>query len=112
MQARALCVAMATFAALLGGWTPAQGQTFQNTGAITIPGNGVATPYPSTISVSGLAEPVVSITVTLVGVQHTFPGDIDIVLVGPGGQAVMLMSDAGGGLDISNVTLTFMDGAS
>jgi hypothetical protein len=41
--------------------------------------------------------------------SHTFPDDIDILLVGPFGQNVILMSDAGGSLDINSVTLTFDD---
>ncbi|MFF2291115.1 proprotein convertase P-domain-containing protein [Peribacillus butanolivorans] len=48
---------------------------------------------------------------TLTNMSHTFPDDIDILLVGPGGQNVILMSDAGGGADINNVTLTFDDDA-
>src|SRR6185503_1794692 len=47
----------------------------------------------------------------LKGLSHTYPDDLDILLVGPAGQKVVLMSDAGGGTDISNVTLTFDDGA-
>jgi hypothetical protein len=37
---------------------------------------------------------------------------VDILLVGPGGQSVILMSDAGGSNDISAVDLTFDDEAS
>jgi len=32
---------------------------------------------------------------------------MDMLLVGPGGQTVVLMSDAGGALDVVNVNLTF-----
>ncbi len=90
---------------------PADGQTFQNTGSITIPDNGPAAPYPSTIAVSGLDESIASMTVSLSGLSHSFPDDIDILLVGPGGEVVLLMSDAGGGDNVSIVNLTFMDGA-
>ncbi|MGH9903539.1 MAG: proprotein convertase P-domain-containing protein, partial [Pyrinomonadaceae bacterium] len=51
------------------------------------------------------------VTVTLTGIEHTFPSDIDVLLVGPQGQKMILMSDAGGGTDINNVTLTFDDAA-
>jgi subtilisin-like proprotein convertase family protein len=44
--------------------------------------------------------------------SHTFPDDIDILLVDPTGLKTLLMSDAGGGPDITNVTLTFDDAAS
>lgn len=87
-----------------------------NPTAITIPGapapatSGIAAPYPSAINVSGLTGTVSKVTATLNGLTHTFPGDIDAVLVGPGGQRVILMSDAGGGTDIVGVNLTFEDG--
>ena len=32
-------------------------------------------------------------------------GDLDVLLVGPAGQRVMLMSDAGGSADVSGVSL-------
>lgn len=68
---------------------------------------GAATPYPSTIDVSGLSGSIVSVVVRLNGLSHTFPDDLDIVLVGPSGQAVMLMSDVGGATPITNVNLVF-----
>jgi hypothetical protein len=49
--------------------------------------------------------------VTLDRISHTYPDDLDILLVAPGGQKVLLMSDAGGGTGINNVTLTFDDAA-
>lgn len=87
---------------------------FSNTAPITIPGTGTsgpAAPYPSTITVSGLTGVVTDVNVTLTGVSHTFPDDIDILLVGPGGQTLVLMSDCGGGPDITGITLTFDDAA-
>ena len=53
---------------------------------------------------SGVISKVI---VKLNGLQHTYPDDIDILLVGPGGERVMLMSDAGGSKDVVNVNLTF-----
>ena len=49
--------------------------------------------------------------VTLTGITHTYPDDINVLLVGPGGQDVILMSGTGGDPDISSVTLTFDDEA-
>ncbi|MCZ7605608.1 MAG: hypothetical protein M5U25_05930 [Planctomycetota bacterium] len=72
-------------------------QTFSNAGAITIPSSSAATPYPSTINVTGLTGTPASITVTLTGVSHTWPDDIDILLENPNGDAIMLMSDCGWG---------------
>jgi hypothetical protein len=40
---------------------------------------------------------------------HTFPADIDMLLVSPNGIAVMLMSDACGGSRVTNLNLTFND---
>ena len=35
------------------------------------------------------------VTVRLNNIAHTFPDDIDVLLVGPGGQTSILMSDNG-----------------
>lgn len=92
--------------------------SFTNAGSITIPAGapsttlGPASPYPSIINVSGLAGPVSKVTAQLVRLNHTFPADIDILLVGPGGQKLLLMSDVGSGFAVTNVTLTFDDAAS
>jgi uncharacterized repeat protein (TIGR01451 family) len=83
--------------------------SFTNPVSITIPDNGSGAPYPSVITVAGVTDPVVTTTVTLTNITHTFPDDIDVLLVGPGGQNVLLMSDVGGGSNISGVTLTFAD---
>ena len=52
-----------------------------------------------------------SLTVTLSGITHTWPEDIDLLLVSPTGQKVMLMSDVGGGHSLNGVTLTLSDSA-
>jgi subtilisin-like proprotein convertase family protein len=95
---------------------PAAATAFQNTGLITIPAAGTgpaqSNPYPSTIAVSGLTGSVVDVNVTLNGITHTFPDDIDVLLVGPFGQNVVLMADSGGSNDITGVNLTFDDSAS
>lgn len=72
-------------------------------------GIALATPYPSTINVAGVTGTVTKVTLLLDNFSHTFPGDVDIVLVGPGGQRVLLMSDVGGGTDAVNADLTFDD---
>jgi subtilisin-like proprotein convertase family protein len=85
---------------------------FSNTGAITIPGTGTlgnASPYPSTIAVSGLNATVSKVTLTLDNLTHTNPDDIDILLVGPTGVKMILMSDSGGSNNVSNIDLTFDD---
>lgn len=83
-----------------------------NATSISIPDMGAASPFPSSISVSSITGSVSKVTATLRGLTHTWPDDLDILLVGPGGQKVMLMSDAGGGNDVNGITLTFDDSAS
>lgn len=87
----------------------ASGQTFSNPGIITISDNAAATPYPVTINVVGGPGSIGSMTVTLTGFSHSFPNDVDIVLVGPTGLATILMSDCGSGVDASNLNFTFRD---
>jgi uncharacterized repeat protein (TIGR01451 family) len=85
--------------------------TFSNTAPIVINDATNATPYPSTISVSGVGGSIAKLTVTMSDLVHGFPDDVDALLVGPAGQNVMLMSDCGGGNFITNVTLNFDDAA-
>lgn len=88
----------------------ASGQTFTSSGAITIPVSGPTTPYPSIINVTGVTGPITRLQVVLSGLSHTWPDDIDLLLVAPTGQTVVLMSDAGGSFDLSGVELVFTDG--
>lgn len=87
--------------------TPPPGGSAFTGSAITLGDNQAGAPYPSTIAVAGLTGSIAKVTVRLDSLTHTYPDDIDMVLVGPGGQAVMLMSDAGGGTNLSNLALTF-----
>ena len=84
-------------------------RSFTNSNVIIIPNSGQANTYPSTLAVSGIAGSVSKVTVTIRQLTHTFPEDIDMLLVGPAGQKVMLMSDAGAGNGITGVTLTLDD---
>ncbi len=85
--------------------------SFSNAAPITINDLSPATPYPSVINVAGLGGSVSQVTVTLANLSHPSPDDLDLLLVGPTGQKLVLMSDAGGFTTISNVTLTFDDAA-
>lgn len=85
--------------------------TFANNSAVSIPQSGPADTYPSVLNVSGLSGIVGKVVVTLNGLAHTFPDDLDILLVNPAGQKVMLVSDAGGAYGINNVGLTLSDSA-
>ena len=83
--------------------------SFASLSAITIPSRDAASPYPSTLTVSGLPGSIAKLSVTLSNLSHTQPDDLDILLVGPSGQNVLLMSDVGGTTDANNLTLTFDD---
>ncbi|MBI5383646.1 MAG: hypothetical protein HZA90_03065 [Verrucomicrobia bacterium] len=101
----------ATFPIRLGVAVPSGSATFANPAAITIVDNAAAAPYPSTIPVAGFTRPVTKVTVELRGLSHTFPDDLDVLLVGPTGLSAVLMSDVGGGADLTNVNLVFDDAA-
>ena len=94
--------------------------TFSNTAPVLISSGpltgtvvaGVASPYPSNITVSGLPTSGVTVTsVTLNNLSHTWAGDLDILLQSPTGQNVILLSDNGGSSDFINSTLVFSDAA-
>ncbi len=93
-------------------------QTFSNTAAIAVPGSGTgattgapANPYPSNIVVSGASPTFSKVTVSLNAISHTFPSDIDVLLVSPTGAKFILMSDVIGGTDLTGQTYTFDDAA-
>jgi subtilisin-like proprotein convertase family protein len=73
---------------------------------------GEAAPYPSVIKVAGWGGAVQSVQVSLVGLTHVHPEDLDVLLVSPDStRAVMLMAHAGGPV-ASGLRLTFAEGAS
>lgn len=67
--------------------------TVTNSTPLTIPSVGASTPYGTTVNVAGLSGNK-KIKLELTGFSHTFPGDVDVLLVGPGGQKFIVMSDA------------------
>ncbi|TPW18543.1 MAG: hypothetical protein FD130_179 [Halothiobacillaceae bacterium] len=91
--------------------TTVSGNTFCNAGPLAINSSGMATPYPSHIFVAGLANATTSVTLTLNNLSHSRPDDIDLLLVGPTGAQLVPLSDVGGTLAASNVTLTLDDTA-
>jgi subtilisin-like proprotein convertase family protein len=116
LQDGATNLGTATFTFVLGS-TVTNTTTFSNPAAITIldtpriGGIAPSSPYPSNITVAGVVGTVSKVTAKLKGLSHTFPSDVDILLVGPGGQKLLLMSDVGGGTDAVNTTITFDDAA-
>lgn len=70
-----------------------------------------AAPYPSTITVSGAPIFVTDVNVILTGITHDFGDDIDMLLVGPTGKTVVLISDAGNGDPVTAADITLDDAA-
>ncbi|MBZ2197323.1 Ig-like domain repeat protein [Occultella gossypii] len=93
--------------------------TFTSMGPISIPGAGSpdqfgpADPYPSNIAVSGLAGAVSNVSVALTGLSHLFVNDVDMLLVAPTGDNLVVMSDVGEAtftVSADDVDLTIADG--
>ncbi len=85
---------------------------FTNGAMITINDAAPASPYPSTINVSGLGGVVSKVSVTVSNFNHQWPSDVSMLLVSPAGSKTYLMSRAGGSYWATNATLTFEDAAS
>ena len=88
--------------------------TFSNSTSIAIPATGTsgnALPYPSNITATGATGTVSKVVVKLNGLTHQFPDDIDMLLVGPGGQNAIIMSDADSDDPGGGITLTLDDAA-
>jgi subtilisin-like proprotein convertase family protein len=87
-----------------------------NAGAITINDSATppttATPYPSVINISGAIGIFSLVSVELNGINHTFPDDIDILLVAPNTpDTATIMSDVGGSTVVTGINLSLTDGA-
>jgi subtilisin-like proprotein convertase family protein len=67
--------------------------------------------YPSEINVSGLPTRLDDVDVTLRGLTHSYPADLDVMLVGPHGQQATVMSDAGDAFSVELVEVTLDDEA-
>ncbi len=80
-----------------------------NSRYIHIPWGGQAAPYPSTLYLGSVPGLIRALTVTLHDLNHTYPADLIVLLVGPDDRSVVLMANAGGGVDVSGVTVTFND---
>ncbi|HZI19988.1 MAG TPA: proprotein convertase P-domain-containing protein [Pyrinomonadaceae bacterium] len=85
------------------GTTATGTHTFSNNSPVAIPGTGTGAstgapgnPYPSSINVAGVAGTVQRVAVRLKNFNHTWPNDVDMLLVGPGGQRMVILSDAVG----------------
>jgi subtilisin-like proprotein convertase family protein len=86
-----------------------------NPGAVSILDSNApptaGSPYPSSITASGLGPRLCRAEVLLNGLGHAFPEDLDLLLAGPSGADAILLSDVGGDLPASGVNLVLSDGA-
>jgi subtilisin-like proprotein convertase family protein len=72
-------------------------KTFAHPDPVGISSVGPSKEYPAAILVEGLRRGrVLDVNVRFPGFSHDLPDDVDILLVGPDGKSVVLMSDAGG----------------
>jgi hypothetical protein len=85
-------------------------RTFQNTGFVSIPSSGPATPYPGEEDLGGFKRgKTLDVNLTLEGFGHGSPSDVDVML-SHGGVDRTVMSDVGSGA-AGNVTLKLDDEA-
>ena len=85
---------------------------FCNNAATTIPTIGAATPYPSSIVVTGQPPYLCTVTVNINGFTHTYPSDVDVLLARPSGSNALILSDVGGGTAVTGLTFQLSDAAS
>lgn len=92
--------------------------SYTNSTAFTItdcpspcPASGqAASLYPSPITVAGEVGVIQRVSVTLNGYSHSFPADVDMLLVSPSGRKVVIMSDFGAGAPgVSGINVTLDD---
>src|SRR5215204_1540429 len=82
---------------------------FSNPAAISVP-DSTSSSVQSNITVSGMAGTISTVNVTLTGLTSCDVNALDMLLVGPGGQKYIFMSDVGDFLGtVSNVNLTVSD---
>jgi subtilisin-like proprotein convertase family protein len=93
-------------------------RTYRNALNVTVPVTAPssapvsATLYPSTIAVSRLTRGRIrDVNLRLFGLSHDFPGDLEVLLVGPRGQTAVVMGNVGGAGDVNGVSLWLDDEA-
>lgn len=101
---------------VVSGWsltitTTGSPQTFSNSNYFSFSDiYSVSAPYGTLINVSGQAGVLSNLKVRVNGYSHASSGDVDMLLVGPNGRSVTLMSDVSSST-VSNIDLTFDDAA-
>ena len=108
----AICLLVASAGAIALGSTPASAavESYRNSAAITLPGNGNASTYPSTIAVPPMEGVVTGVTVTFHSFGHTSAQSVHALLVSPDGKRSIVMAGACA-TDVSPRTFIFHDPA-
>jgi subtilisin-like proprotein convertase family protein len=78
-------------------------------GPISINDNSVATPYPSTVSISGITGTIVKATVSIQSFTHPYSQDVGFLLVSPLGKKVYLANHMIPNNQCNNISFTFDD---
>lgn len=84
---------------------------FVKRGNVAIPALGAVKQYPIDIKVKNVGIKVNKVTVELKNLIHTRPNDLQVLLVGPGGEKALIMADTGGSAPANGVNLVFDDAA-
>jgi large repetitive protein len=85
-------------------------KAFENPSKIQIPEWGQANLYPSEMNVSGFKRGRIrDVNLYIHGFSHTYPDDVDVMLVGPTGKNAVVMSDAGGSFSVSSAYMGIDD---
>ena len=98
-----------TFALAASTTTEITRNSYSSTKAVQIPASGVGSPYPAPLDVSGFSGAVSNVSVMIYGFTHEHPADVQMLLVGPAGQKVVLMANAGADVAVSSIFLGFDD---
>ena len=106
---RTVVAAILGLTILISPSTAVAAGTTGNPTPISIPLLGPGSPYPSTIEIARLPGRITEVQVILAGITHLEPDQIDVLLVGPGGQKTILMSDACGSEDFNAKIFFFAD---
>jgi uncharacterized repeat protein (TIGR01451 family) len=85
--------------------------TASNSSPIVINDNAAASPYPSTIALTGVSGVINGASVTISNFNHTYPSDVNVMLVGPNGGKAFMLSHCGGGSPVQQAWMTFSDTA-
>jgi hypothetical protein len=85
--------------------------TFTNPSTISIPREGIASPYPASILVSGVTGRLSDFSLSMTGFSHVYPNDMAAAIVSPAGTAVLLFSGPGFNQPASNLDFVFNDQA-